>query len=81
MPFAVYFSLGMQYDHTTALARITCPVLLVRGSDSWAGDPESDGRIAVFPDARQVTIPDAAHWVHHDKLDEFLRVVKDFLAD
>ena len=61
--------------------RITCPTLLVRGMQSWAGDPEEDGRLAAFPDARSVGIDDAEHWVHHDQLDEFLRVVREFLGE
>jgi pimeloyl-ACP methyl ester carboxylesterase len=60
--------------------RITCPTLLVRGLQSWAGDPEKDGRLAAFPDARSVGIDEAEHWVHHDQLDEFLRVVREFLG-
>jgi pimeloyl-ACP methyl ester carboxylesterase len=60
--------------------RITCPTLLVRGSESWTSDPEKDGRAAVFAHARSVTIEGAGHWVHHDRLDEFLRLVREFLA-
>jgi pimeloyl-ACP methyl ester carboxylesterase len=61
--------------------RIECPTLLVRGSESWASDPEEDGRIAAFRNARRVNIAGAGHWVHHDRLDEFLRVVREFLAE
>jgi pimeloyl-ACP methyl ester carboxylesterase len=60
--------------------RIACPVLLVRGADSWAGDPAADGRMAVFQDARSITIPQAAHWVHHDQLELFLDALRGFLA-
>ncbi len=61
--------------------RITCPTLLVRGMQSWAGDPEKDGRMSAFQSARSVGIDGAEHWVHHDQLDEFLRVVRDFLDE
>jgi pimeloyl-ACP methyl ester carboxylesterase len=61
--------------------RITCPTLLVRGMQSWAGDPEKDGRMSAFQNARSIGIEDAEHWVHHDQLDEFLRVVREFLAE
>jgi pimeloyl-ACP methyl ester carboxylesterase len=61
--------------------RISCPTLLVRGLESWAGDPAKDGRLGAFPNARSVGIADAEHWVHHDQLDEFLRVVRDFLRE
>jgi pimeloyl-ACP methyl ester carboxylesterase len=62
-------------------ARIDCPTLLIRGSESWASDPMKDGRIEPFKHARSVNIDGAGHWVHHDRLDEFLRVVRKFLAE
>ncbi len=61
-------------------SRITCPVLLVRGTSSWASDPTRDGRIEHFKDARAVNVEGAGHWVHHDRLDEFLRIAQAFLA-
>ncbi|MDD9936413.1 MAG: alpha/beta hydrolase [Myxococcales bacterium] len=62
-------------------SKISCPTLLIRGTDSWVGDPERDGRLQHFQDARAVTIDDAGHWVHHDQLDEFLRITRAFLAE
>jgi pimeloyl-ACP methyl ester carboxylesterase len=58
---------------------ITCPVLLVRGRESWAPDPEADGRVRAFRRARVVTIDRAGHWVHHDQLAAFLSHVRPFL--
>jgi pimeloyl-ACP methyl ester carboxylesterase len=60
-------------------SEITCPVLLIRGVESWASDPAQDGRAQAFRNARVVNIPNAGHWVHHDQLDEFLHVVREFL--
>jgi pimeloyl-ACP methyl ester carboxylesterase len=59
--------------------QITCPVLLIRGTESWASDPEVDGRASAFRSYKHVVIKDAGHWVHHDQLDEFLKVTKTFL--
>jgi pimeloyl-ACP methyl ester carboxylesterase len=59
---------------------ITCPVLLVRGRESWAPDPEADGRARAFRDARVMNLDGAGHWVHHDRLDVFLRGVRGFLG-
>ena len=64
-----------------AWERITCPTLLVRGKESWASDPVEDGRAAHFSNAQIVNIEKAGHWVHHDRLDEFLDLVTTFLAD
>jgi pimeloyl-ACP methyl ester carboxylesterase len=61
--------------------RITCPTLLVRGTESWAQDPSQDGRMDAFKDARIANIEGAGHWVHHDKFDDFLAVVRTFLKD
>ena len=62
-------------------ARIECPVLLVRGTESWASDPAVDGRIAPFRDACVANVEGAGHWVHHDRLDAFLALVRGFLAE
>ncbi len=61
--------------------RITCPTLLVRGTESWASDPETDGRSAHFQNARVVNIERAGHWVHHDQLDVFLAELRKFLSE
>jgi len=61
-------------------SRITCPTLLIRGTESWASDPEKDGRAAHFRHAQVVNIEKAGHWVHHDQLDRFLEVTRQFLA-
>jgi pimeloyl-ACP methyl ester carboxylesterase len=60
--------------------RITCPTMLIRGAESWAGDWVKDGRFKHFKNAQSVTIDNAGHWVHHDQLAEFLAVVHRFLA-
>ena len=74
--------LGLTARQTVGLyRRITCPTLLVHGAESWASDPEQDGRLEYFRDARSVGVENAGHWVHHDRLDEFLSILRDFLAD
>jgi pimeloyl-ACP methyl ester carboxylesterase len=60
--------------------RIACPTLLVYGKESWAKNPAEDGRARYFRDARVLGVERAGHWVHHDRLDEFLREVRAFLA-
>ncbi|NOT56957.1 MAG: alpha/beta hydrolase [Deltaproteobacteria bacterium] len=59
--------------------RITCPTLLFRGMESWASDPDKDGRAKAFQQVKVVNVPSAGHWVHHDQLDIFLRAVQEFL--
>lgn len=61
-------------------AAITCPVLLVYGAESWASNPATDGRAAHFRNARVDLFERAGHWVHHDRRDDFIATVKDFIA-
>jgi pimeloyl-ACP methyl ester carboxylesterase len=60
---------------------ITCPILFVNGKESWASNPEKDGRARFFKNARVAEFEGAGHWVHHDKLAEFLTTVRAFLAE
>jgi pimeloyl-ACP methyl ester carboxylesterase len=66
-------------DIETLWGRISCPTLLVYGKESWASNPTEDGRDQVFRNARVVTIEKAGHWVHHDRLGEFLALTRAFL--
>ncbi len=62
-------------------SRIQAPVLLIRGTESWAPDPEKSGRAVTIGNYRSVTVQDAGHWVHHDQLERFLEVVMVFLGE
>jgi pimeloyl-ACP methyl ester carboxylesterase len=61
-------------------SRIACPTLLLYGTESRSGNPAGDGRASPFRQARVVGVERAGHWLHHDRLDEFLRIVREFLA-
>jgi len=61
-------------------SRISCPTLLVYGSESWASNPAEDGRLAHFRNAELALFEGAGHWVHHDKTEAFIARVKGFLA-
>jgi pimeloyl-ACP methyl ester carboxylesterase len=73
-----YFNTDEMYE---LWSKITCPTLLVRGTQSWAGDPAQDGRLARFQNARVESIEGAGHWVHHDRIERFLEIVTPFLKD
>lgn len=62
-------------------SRITCPVLHVHGRESWVKHPAEGGLLEHFRDARVVDMEGCGHWAHHDRLDEFLRIARGFLAD
>jgi pimeloyl-ACP methyl ester carboxylesterase len=72
---------GFDERATTRLwSQIACPTLLIRGTESWASDPVADGRARHFRNAEVVAVEGAGHWVHHDKLEEFLNLTTAFLA-
>lgn len=77
----VFAPAGLDHKDQQALwGRIECPTLLVRGMESWASDPEQDGRAGYFRHARVANVPAAGHWVHHDQLEVFLQLAREFLT-
>jgi pimeloyl-ACP methyl ester carboxylesterase len=60
-------------------SRIGCPTLLMYGKESRSGNPGEDGRAQLFSRATVAGVDGAGHWLHHDRLDEFLRIIRDFL--
>lgn len=61
-------------------ADISCPMLLLYGANSWASNPEKDGRLGVFKnDPKVIEFENAGHWLHHDQFDRFMAEVRAFL--
>lgn len=61
-------------------AEISCPMLLLYGANSWASNPEKDGRLDVFNnDPRVIEFENAGHWLHHDQFDRFMKEIRAFL--
>lgn len=58
---------------------ISCPTLLLYGADSWASNPEQDGRLRHFRSAELVTFEAAGHWLHHDQFARFMTELRRFL--
>jgi pimeloyl-ACP methyl ester carboxylesterase len=84
--FDNYVRVWPPYDMTgreiqTLWGRITCPTLILYGKESWGGNPADDGRVVHFRNATVAGIEGAGHWLHHDRLDEFLRIVRTFLTE
>ena len=72
--------IGLSPEETWKIyARINSPTLLIHGTESWASNPQDDGRAKVFDNSTVAGIEGAGHWVHHDQLEQFLEVVKEFL--
>jgi pimeloyl-ACP methyl ester carboxylesterase len=76
----VFSSAGLSIEDSRHLyGKISCPTLLMRGTESWASDPLADGRSKAFQNVRVENIEKAGHWVHHDQLDIFLGLLAEFL--
>jgi pimeloyl-ACP methyl ester carboxylesterase len=58
---------------------VECPILFLHGENSFMPNPQTDGRIRHFRDARIVEYAHAGHWLHHDRLDDVLGDIKRFL--
>ena len=58
---------------------ITCPMLMFYGTESFATNPEKDGRIHHFSTARVIEYENAGHWLHHDQFARFIADVRAFL--
>jgi len=72
---------GMNLDEAAAVfGRITCPVLLFWGRQSFALDPDLAVEAGAIRDRTTVKVEHAGHWVHHDQLQVFLEATKEFLA-
>jgi pimeloyl-ACP methyl ester carboxylesterase len=72
--------IGLSPEETWKIyARIKSPTLLIHGAESWASNPQDDGRAKAFDNSLVAGIEGAGHWVHHDQLEQFLEVVKEFL--
>jgi esterase len=62
------------------LAKVVCPVLVVRGADSDVFHEEDARDLATrFPDGRQVTITDAGHTVQGDNPKDLVAAIREFL--
>jgi pimeloyl-ACP methyl ester carboxylesterase len=68
-----------QEDAERLWSQITCPTLLMYGQDSWASNPEKDGRARHFKTARVISFKNAGHWLHHDQFDAFVSELRAFL--
>ncbi|MGB3320017.1 MAG: alpha/beta hydrolase [Sphingopyxis granuli] len=76
----VWSGFDMPQDDIASLwAAIACPTLLLYGADSWASNPEKDGRIEHFRTAKVIEFEKAGHWLHHDQFDRFMSTLEEFL--
>ena len=60
-------------------AGITAPSIVVGGADSWwINTPNREELAAAIPNTRVEILENAGHWVHHDRFDAFVALMRDF---
>jgi pimeloyl-ACP methyl ester carboxylesterase len=67
-------------EHIELWSSITCPTLLLHGDESPLPNPAKAGVLGHFNKARFISIAEAGHWLHHDRLAEVLTELRPFLA-
>jgi pimeloyl-ACP methyl ester carboxylesterase len=67
-------------DYTALWSRISCPILLLCGSESFIPDPGKAGLLRHFKQAEQRIIAGAGHWIHHDQPREVVAALRLFLG-
>jgi pimeloyl-ACP methyl ester carboxylesterase len=82
--FDNYLNVWAPFDFTkdeldAIWSAITCPTLLLYGANSFASNPEKDGRAKAFNNAHVIEYENAGHWLHHDQFDRFMGDLKAFL--
>jgi pimeloyl-ACP methyl ester carboxylesterase len=71
---------GISHEDTVALWQsISCPVLIINATDGYDHRIGQDGTVKHFQNVEMVTLANAGHWVHHDRLDEVVALVRRFL--
>lgn len=68
-----------QVDIEALWKAISCPTLLLHGADSWASNPEQDGSLSFFSNAKTIEFSQAGHWLHHDRFAHFIDELDKFL--
>lgn len=62
--------------------KIEVPTLFLKGGNSDYILPEDEGLILErFPNSQIITIPNAGHWLHAEKQDEFYRITMKFFQE
>lgn len=61
------------------IGRITCPVLVIRGEFDETPLEVTDAQLARMPNAKKVVIKDSRHATPVDSIDEFNRLLMEFL--
>jgi pimeloyl-ACP methyl ester carboxylesterase len=79
-PHLNHWPIETGYDELKSVwEAISCPTLLLYGANSWASNPEEDGRMQYFRTAQVIVFENAGHWLHHDQFDRFIATLRDFL--
>lgn len=73
--------LAPRYDNRRELSLIEAPTLLITGDLDFFGPPANAEMLGIIPDARNVVVSDAGHFVWFDEPDRFREEVTRFLTE
>lgn len=66
-------------EYGEAFGTITAPIFMMYGSESWASNPDADGRLDAFQNVEFKLFEGAGHWLHHDQFHDFIGLTRRFL--
>lgn len=67
-------------EYSVDLSKIVCPTLFVKGEKSpYLSQKDFDNIATQLKNVRFETILDASHWLHAEKPDEFVAILREFL--
>lgn len=73
---------GHRRDRWFEVSNFKMPVLVVRGEHSHVLSKETFEKMqAVNPVIKGIEVPAAGHWVHYEKHNEFVQILRDFFSD
>lgn len=67
-------------EYAELWARITCPTLLLFAGESFIDPAQAAEASRSFKDVRAEIVSDAGHWLQHDRPDEVLRLIGQFVG-
>jgi len=81
MVWAMYISMGQQHDYRPVLTGVHVPVLVIHGRNDLQNEAATRLYADTFPNARLVTLDNAAHFSFEDQPAQFADIVGTFLEN
>ncbi|MHB0876732.1 MAG: alpha/beta fold hydrolase [Anaerolineae bacterium] len=80
MDFLSFFTAATRLPWREALGRVTCPVLLLVPERGYAAGTQAEEMARIVPSLQVATVAGTGHCIRRDRPEEYLRLVRQFLA-